>query len=171
MSRYSNINESIKSTSRKYSLNLKDANENIGDIELNNVNNGKQAKGKFSVNDDILKISIIESSYNDSYLKNTIIKDLLDSNIGVNNIEINFNLPKVGRTIATKLFQYKNEGYVGTLNVGQYYFSVDNDLVDCNGWQLRKSFSARLVKKIETRCEGANLPALTYTFFILIAEL
>ena len=86
MIRIDNIDESVKSKSRKYSLKLKDDQENYGDIEINNVNTEKQAKGTFLVSDDCLKISIIESNYNENYLKNTIINDLLDSNIAVNNI-------------------------------------------------------------------------------------
>lgn len=171
MSRFDNINESIKSTSRKYSLNLKDDQENNGDIEINNVNNEKQAKGTFLVNDDILKISIVESSYNEKYLKNTIFNDLIDSNIAVNNIEINFNIPKVEATIATRLHLNKNVGDVVNLNRGEYYNSVNSDFVNCNGLRLQKSFRARLERKEDKRCEGSNLQALSYTFFKLISEI
>jgi hypothetical protein len=171
MSRFDNINESIKTTRRKYSLNLKDAQENNGDIEINNVNTEKQAKGTFSVSNDILTISIIESSYNENYLKNIIINDLLDSNLAVNNIEINFNTPKVGATIATKLFLQNSIGDVVNLNKREYYNSVNSDFVNCNGWPLQKSFRARLERKEDKRCEGSNLQALTYTFFKLISEI
>ena len=170
MGRFDNLYESIKSTNRKYLLNFKDDQKSNGEIEINNAKTEKQAKGTFSVNEYILKISIIQSSYSENYLKNLIIYDLLDSNIEVNKIEVKFNIPKVGATIATRLYLNHNVGDVVILNKSEYYNSLNSDFVNCNGWPLQKSFEARLEKKEDKRCDDSILQAISYTYFKLTSE-
>lgn len=171
MSRFNNINDSLKSTSRKYSLNLKENHENQGNIEIKNINTEKQAKGTFSVIDDTLKIAIIESSYNNNYLKKIIVNDLRNSELTINNIKIKFNIPRVGSSITSRLFIDQPTGSRVNLDAGIYYYAVDSELVDCNGWKLQKTFKAELEKQIQASCDSINLPPLTYTVFKLISEI
>ncbi len=80
--------------------------------------------------------------------------------------------PETGSVITTK--QYIDQlapGDIVEINRGTYFFSVDSDYIDCNGWPLNHKYKAAFIDQVKKRCEGSNLEPLPYTKFNLIEKL
>lgn len=145
-----------------------------GRIQINHLKSNKEAHGNFKVENDILKININATTYSKSYLKKNILNDLINSTeIPLNNVLIEFNLPSINKTVSTRLYIDNPPAHEIDLNSDTYYYSVNNhDMVDCNGWTLKKAYKAKFQYQIDDKkCDSINLPALSYTVFKLISEI
>jgi len=155
---------------RSYQL-IWDSNaEEKGAIVLKNLKNKKEAVGKFAIEGDQIRIKINSTLYGESYLKKIILEDLLNTEVSQTNILLELNVPKIGSIITTRKFIDQLEpGAIVDLMIGTYYYSVNSDLIDCNGWQLSKSFKGVFQGQTEKSCDNGSLPSLTYTIFRLIS--
>ncbi|UOB19359.1 hypothetical protein [Abyssalbus ytuae] len=73
--------------------------------------------------------------------------------------------------ITTKfLIDELSEGDEIEIPYGTYYYSVNNDYLDCNGWPLEEKFVGQFVEQVMRGCESGTLEPLPHTVFKLIKK-
>ncbi|MBL7845556.1 MAG: hypothetical protein KF846_13680 [Cyclobacteriaceae bacterium] len=126
----------------------------------------KKASGTFIFSTEGLQLNLTSSDYSNGYIKRLVMTELGSVSNNVHVVML-INIPQAGSTISTR--QYIDQlqpGQSVNLAMGTYYYSVDSDVVDCNGWPLRSNFNAIFQQQVERRC-NRNTQALTYTLFTL----
>lgn len=126
----------------------------------------KKASGVFVFASEAIRLELFSSDYTPSYLKRSVIQALTTVSPDLK-IDVALHLPGPGSTISTKQPMGRlKRGDVVTLSQGTYYYSVDSDVVDCNGWPLKQNFRAIFQEKVDRRCSPST-SVLPYTLFRL----
>jgi hypothetical protein len=99
-------------------------------------------------------------------LKNSEDNASTDTEMGNLNVEdIQINKPKIGCTITTDYPKSNlNVGDVIDLPESTYYYSVNSDLININGWKLGNTFKGKFLGIKD----NPNKPKYPYTKFELI---
>lgn len=158
-----------ENSSRNYSFTWNDGLNHLGSFEINRDNTDKFVKGFIDISGSAVNIEIEKCNYKAEYIKSKILEDLSAMSIPLNDISIRLRSPAVGDTIATRegIDMLQNAQSIN-LPAGTYYYSLNSDLINCNGWPLYQNFRATFQKQILKRCDPALAP-LNYTILKLTA--
>lgn len=163
------LKQSINST-RNYYVNWTDSKAGHGKFIVKNNKTKKEAIGKVHLAKNEIKISLDYTNYSNNYIKKIIKDDILNLNLEKERINVTMNIPQGGSIITTKEFLDAGllPGDKVDLRMGTYYYSVNSNFLDCNGWLLDRDFSAEFIVQYQNRCGGNLLPPMQYTKFKLI---
>ncbi len=165
------IDTAIKELDRnKDDLFLKwvDKSQLLGNFKVKNAALNKEASGRVKVINKQLIARIIYSNYSRNYIRKKLRLALEKSGIDKNAIQVKLNTPKIGSIVTTQQFINElTQGDIVDLEKDTYYFSVDSDLIDCNGSVFREKFQAAFIEQIKSRCDDPSSQASLYTKFKL----
>jgi hypothetical protein len=99
-------------------------------------------------------IEIVESNYSANYVKTKVKNDLSANGFELDNIQVKLNTPKPGAVVTLEATA-ANPPVSRTLPDDTYYFAINSDIIDCNGWRLWQTFDATLVSHFDGKCVGS----------------
>ncbi len=144
--------------------------ESQAKFELINQNLDKSVSGMLRFKDGALVAAIKSTNYISSrYISKKINNELLELGFHHQEFSVEYDVPEIGSVITTKEFiDDLREGDEVELLGNMYYFSKDDDDVDCNGWLLRQNWMAVFIEYIERGCDGSTNYPSTYSVFEIV---
>lgn len=147
-----------------------DKSDNKGKFTIQNSNRKKSFAGIFEIDDKKVKTKVLNNkNYNDKYIR-SYLRNIFE-NGGGNRRSLIFEdyYPRIGDIITTKyLIDQLRGGEELKLPPGTFYYSINDDYLDCNGWPLEEPFVGKYEEQVFRKCENNSFDPLPHTIFRLI---
>lgn len=99
-------------------------------------------------------IQVVESNYSPSYLRIKVKNDFEANGFNLNNIHVTLNTPRPG-AIVTLQATSDQPPFTISIPAGSYYYAINSDVIDCNGFRFWEDFDATFDSHFEDSCSGS----------------
>jgi hypothetical protein len=98
-------------------------------------------------------IQVVETTYSPNYARTKVKNDLEANGFDLGNIHVTLNTPKPGAMVTLQATSDQPPFDI-SIPAGSYYYAINSDVIDCNGFRFWEDFDATFDSHFEDRCSG-----------------